>query len=572
MLVERLERDLLPRTAGGHDHLVVGLVGPNNSGKSALFNALSHGVEERGARAPSSYSPSRATGGATRRLVGAAHPVLRAALEGEPTLERFRFQRATLGPSGVEEATRATDAPDELLLVETEALPESLLLVDTPDFDSVLVDNRAVTDALLTVVDVAVVVVTRHTYQNREVVDFLRAWLVHGRPWILVYNEAIDEETTARHALKLESDIGTPPEAVFAAPYEKRIAAGEEALVPLEIGGDGAALSRWLRALGDAGSLKERALTASLDALARDAAELGVQLREETARASAVLELVQSRSKSLAESVAREAMPMGPFLLAFRDVLDERPTAVQRELRRGIKWTSRTIEGSARWVGRQVLGRGTPAKVKSPDETLLDAEKRELRARFGDSFESTVAALRELHRGGRLPNSVALVLGSRFTGPGAVTASDALAGSIDAIEVRPELFEEYHAACRTLIASELDGGVQSEWLLQIGVDVLHLLPLGVAGAVIVQTGGLGADLAVLGGGALSAAAAERLSRTLGASVVKSARSRWIELRTGALANAVALGILGTEIERATNDATERATAIQTALGAYRATT
>ena len=123
-----------------------------------------------------------------------------------------------------------------------------------------------------------------------------------------------------------------------------------------------------------------------------------------------------------------------------------------------------------------------------------------------------------------------------------------------------------------LIASELDGGVQSEWLLQIGVDVLHLLPLGVAGAVIVQTGGLGADLAVLGGGALSAAAAERLSRTLGASVVKSARSRWIELRTGALANAVALGILGTEIERATNDATERATAIQTALGAYRATT
>ena len=37
---ERLDRDLLPRTAGGHTHLVVGIVGPNNAGKSALFNAL----------------------------------------------------------------------------------------------------------------------------------------------------------------------------------------------------------------------------------------------------------------------------------------------------------------------------------------------------------------------------------------------------------------------------------------------------------------------------------------------------------------------------------------------------
>ena len=36
----RLERDLLPRTAGGHEHLVVGIVGPNNAGKSSLFNAL----------------------------------------------------------------------------------------------------------------------------------------------------------------------------------------------------------------------------------------------------------------------------------------------------------------------------------------------------------------------------------------------------------------------------------------------------------------------------------------------------------------------------------------------------
>ncbi|MEM8713109.1 MAG: hypothetical protein AAGG01_19345, partial [Planctomycetota bacterium] len=64
--IDLLERDLLPRTAGGHDHLVAGIVGPNNAGKSALFNAL---VAGQGAGAPPTLSPSLPTGGATRRLV-----------------------------------------------------------------------------------------------------------------------------------------------------------------------------------------------------------------------------------------------------------------------------------------------------------------------------------------------------------------------------------------------------------------------------------------------------------------------------------------------------------------------
>jgi len=38
--LDLLERDLLPRSAGGDAYLVIGIVGPNNAGKSALFNAL----------------------------------------------------------------------------------------------------------------------------------------------------------------------------------------------------------------------------------------------------------------------------------------------------------------------------------------------------------------------------------------------------------------------------------------------------------------------------------------------------------------------------------------------------
>ncbi|MFT6110998.1 MAG: 50S ribosomal subunit-associated GTPase HflX, partial [Planctomycetota bacterium] len=83
--LDRLDRDLLPRTAGGHEHLVAGVVGPNNAGKSALFNSIVAGPLAPGSPAPVSISPSLPTGGATRRLVGALSPELREILEGEPT-------------------------------------------------------------------------------------------------------------------------------------------------------------------------------------------------------------------------------------------------------------------------------------------------------------------------------------------------------------------------------------------------------------------------------------------------------------------------------------------------------
>ena len=79
--VARLDRDLLPRTAGGADGLVAGIVGPNNAGKSALFNGL----------VGRSLSPSRPEGGATRRLVGAATPALLERMRRDPTLARFTF-------------------------------------------------------------------------------------------------------------------------------------------------------------------------------------------------------------------------------------------------------------------------------------------------------------------------------------------------------------------------------------------------------------------------------------------------------------------------------------------------
>jgi hypothetical protein len=556
--LDRLDRDLLPRTAGGHEHLVAGVVGPNNAGKSALFNSIVAGPLAAGSPAPVSISPSLPTGGATRRLVGALSPELREILEGEPTLQRFPMRVMTPGPEGVLAAieTAGGDEVAELLLVETDTLPVSLLLVDTPDFDSVLQENRAVTDALLSVADVAIVVVTRHTYQNHDVIEFLKGWLGHGRPWVLVYNESIDPETTLKHAAKIAEDLGGDPEAVFHAEFNVGVARGEAALVPLLLKGaasqgtapvapPGTPMGAWLRELGDRGDLKARALSASMGLLDHDLKALAADGRHLMASVDQVQAIVRQHAERLACSVAREAMPMGPFLEAFREVLDERPTFIQRELRRGLKWTSSQVFSTARWISDKVRGGGAEGVSSAEREaakasTLAAAEGAELEGRWSGFVEPLLLELREVRRSGDVPAEVRATLES-VTASGAARA--ALAAVKETLDLDPDLMPEYRAACREIIGKELDEG-SSEWALQLAVDALHLLPLGVAGAVIVHTGGVGADLAVAGGGALSAAAAERLSRTLGTGVAMSARQRWVELRTPKIVEAVAAALLG----------------------------
>ncbi|MEC8510697.1 MAG: dynamin family protein [Planctomycetota bacterium] len=540
----------MPRTAGAHSHLVVGIVGPNNSGKSALFNALVSSAETSAGAAPRERSPSRPTGGVTRRLVGAAHPTLVELLTSEPTLQSFAMTRIEAGVDPTEDAPPGR--ADELLLESVETLPRSLLLVDTPDFDSVFVRNREVTDALLTVCDLVVVVVTRHTYQNNDVVQFLREWLARGRPWVLVYNEALDEATTRAHAAKIAADIESPPEAVFHAPFDVAVAEGRAALVPRGLSGDGpwtrveGPLGPWLRDLGRAEELKGRSLAASLAALEEDLQELRLAALSELAGVAELETSLERFAEPLGRAVAQQAMPMGPFLEAFRDVLDERPTLIQRELRRGLRWTGdRIVEGARSLRGLVGDGEGrSRAGEGVADGTLLDAERSQLERRWIDGCEPALRDLRAKLRGGAFAPSVASTLEARLLG--SPDLDGALERAAELLSVDPELLGEYRTACRELIGAELDAG-RSEWALQLAVDGLHLLPLGVAGAVIVQTGGLGADLAVAGGGALSAALAQRLSRLLGTGVAARARERWVELRSSRIAVAAREGLAGEEL-------------------------
>jgi len=520
-ILDRLERDLLPRTAGGDRYLVAGIVGPNNAGKSSLFNSL----------AGADLSPADPAGGTTHRLMGTAHPALLEQLAAEPSLSRFPLRRVAPGSAGA--AARELDAPPpgaaELLVVEQAAFPENLLLIDTPDFDSILLDNRAASEALLSVADLVITVVTRHSYQNREVVAFLRKWLSHGRPWMLVYNEGIDAESVRAHAEKLAADLGGHPSAVFWAPHDLDIQRGTAALDPRALEPGGRSLRETLLDLEGVAGIKAEALRASLAGLRDDVREMASELRARGGLAEKLLAETGSRAHALAMEIARAAMPVGPFAAAFQAVLNRRAHPWSR----GWRAILRKLRLRAARLAATLPGRKRPAPPPDAAASILALESERL-AEIWPAFWEDLArdfgpeARREVRR--RADAELAAYLDADLTGKRSEPARERLAGSLN--KQSPGL-EEFRRTCEDLVEEALRKRGR-DWDIQLAADLVTLGPMVLATAVIVHTGGLGADLAVAGGGTLGTLFTEKISHLVGSAIIRQTEDLWRRLRTGQL--------------------------------------
>lgn len=529
--LDRLERDLLPRTADGAPYVVAGIVGPNNAGKSALFNALTGMV----------LSPSVPTGGATRRLVGAAHPDLLARLAAEPTLARFRLRTVTAITQLSQAALARTDDPSELLAVAVPALPPTLMLIDTPDFDSILQDNRLASESLLAVADLVVAIVTRHTYQNRDVVDFLDGWLDHGRPWMLVYNEAIDAEVARAHGAKLAQDVGTAPLALFWAPHDVAIQQGRAVLEPRLVADVGATHASPLRLPPDAtlkqtllhleaiAEIKTRAFEASLTRLRQDVDALGAALTDEARVATDILATAGAHATRTGLDVAAGAMPAGPFFEAFRVVLDRRTNVISRSWRTLLRQVRVGIESIPRVLFR------TGERSEDPGPKLTAIEQQQLRMQWPVYWEALVA---DLGIGGRNSARERCNAEMRSWLDGDLRAersAEALESSTQRIAAAAADFERFQHICEGLIEAAIDSrGFDMD--IQVAADLTTLAPIALAAAVIVKTGGLGSDLAAAGGGALSSFLMEKYVHLLGSTLTAEARERWTTLRGEQLAS------------------------------------
>ncbi|MDF1838646.1 MAG: hypothetical protein P1V35_12320, partial [Planctomycetota bacterium] len=116
----------------------------------------------------------------------------------------------------------------------------------------------------------------------------------------------------------------------------------------------------------------------------------------------------------------------------------------------------------------------------------------------------------------------------RDLSPAAMDASRERA--FESLQSDPQVWQAFEQACERFIEEDLDQR-GNEWSLQALVDLTHLLPAAVAGAIIVKSGGLLTDMAVGSMGAVSAMAMEQISKFLGTGTANRARKKWAELRS-----------------------------------------
>ena len=165
-LVAQVDDYLLPRLDRMDAPALIVVGGSTGAGKSTLVNSL---VGEE-------ISPAGVLRPTTRAPVLAFHPGDLPWFEGPRVLP------------GLPRASGGDAAPGTLALAPTAALPPGLALLDSPDIDSVLAENRALANQLLAAADGWLFVTTAARYADAVPWELLRAARDRGTALSLVLN------------------------------------------------------------------------------------------------------------------------------------------------------------------------------------------------------------------------------------------------------------------------------------------------------------------------------------------------------------------------------------------------
>ena len=165
-LVAQVDDYLLPRLERMEAPALMVVGGSTGAGKSTLVNSLIGTV----------VSPAGVLRPTTRSPVLACHP---------EDVHWFEDDRVL---PGLPRATGSGAGPGELQLVPTAALTPGLALLDSPDIDSVLAENRALANQLLAAADGWLFVTTAARYADAVPWEFLRAARDRGTALSVVLN------------------------------------------------------------------------------------------------------------------------------------------------------------------------------------------------------------------------------------------------------------------------------------------------------------------------------------------------------------------------------------------------
>lgn len=206
-----LRQKLLPQLGDG-SWLVVAVVGGTNIGKSVVFNHLA------GSRASAS-SPLAS---------GTKHPVCLVPDE-FPAGERLQSIFPDFQLHEWNQASDAlTDATDDMIFWRRSAeLPNSLLILDTPDIDSDAKINWKRADSIRRCADVLIAVLTQQKYNDAAVKEFFRRAGAEDKAVIVVFNQCLLPEDEQYWPIWLRTfcdETKISPVALYVTPADRRAA------------------------------------------------------------------------------------------------------------------------------------------------------------------------------------------------------------------------------------------------------------------------------------------------------------------------------------------------------------
>jgi GTPase SAR1 family protein len=206
-LVQELSKNLAVFSYKQHmPCLWVVFVGGTGTGKSTLFNAFCG-------------KALSATGVERPKTVG---PVLYA-YRGCPVERRFPFESVQVQrwPQEQSDAGPATGGPGHMLIMEHERDDLShLVVVDTPDLDSVEVKNREMAEDLYRISDAVVFVTSQEKYADDVPYQFFLRIMQDKKPCFFLLNKMQDPLTREEVLLALQSQgISSVMERVWLIPY-----------------------------------------------------------------------------------------------------------------------------------------------------------------------------------------------------------------------------------------------------------------------------------------------------------------------------------------------------------------
>jgi energy-coupling factor transporter ATP-binding protein EcfA2 len=160
-LRNQLDDYVLPRVRGGGAPLLVVLGGSTGAGKSTLVNTfVGSRVSATGVLRPTTSSP-----------ILVCHP---------DHLDYFLSADVIPGMSRVLGPAPDAIAGDQLVIISSDALPEGLALLDSPDFDSVFEDHYEFATKLMDASDLWLCVTTAARYADAQVWEMLQRAREHG--------------------------------------------------------------------------------------------------------------------------------------------------------------------------------------------------------------------------------------------------------------------------------------------------------------------------------------------------------------------------------------------------------